>query len=228
MIKTMIDTVIFDMDGTLIDSEKFWQQAEREIFTSLGAVWKEEIANQTTGKTVREVSELWYSLYPWEGRTFDQVEQDVIDRVGVLMQQDGRAKEGVLETLEFLCESGIKIGLATNSPVQLIHIALEKLGISKYFETLVSAFDVPEGKPAPDVYLKAAKDLGSLPKNCIAVEDSITGSKAGSNAGMTVVAIPDNLPFDDIRFDFVDYKLHSMKEFSDRISGVLKKGILES
>ncbi|MVX35364.1 MULTISPECIES: hexitol phosphatase HxpB [Myroides] len=219
----MIDTVIFDMDGTLIDSEKFWQQAEREVFTELGAVWEEEIAHQTTGKTVREVTELWYSMYPWEGKTFEEVEKAVIDRVGELIQEQGEAKVGVVETLKFLKQNGIKIGLATNSTVGLIDVAVDKLNIRSYFETLVSAFEVPNGKPAPDVYLKAAANLGSLPIHCAAVEDSITGSQSGRNAGMTVIAIPDNLPYDDERFNFVDYKLHSMLDFEKVISPILKK-----
>ncbi|MGL5275912.1 hypothetical protein [Myroides sp.] len=79
-----ITTVLFDMDGVLIDSEGFWQQAEEEVFTSMGATWDEAIAIQTQGKTTRAVTELWYNLYPWEGKSIEEVEQMVIDRVDEL------------------------------------------------------------------------------------------------------------------------------------------------
>ncbi len=213
----MINTVIFDMDGVLIDSEHFWQQAEKEVFTSVGAIWDDKIAQQTTGQTTRAVTELWYKMFPWEGKSIEEVEQAVIDRVDALIREKGQIKEGVIDTLTYLSENNFKIGLATNSPDSLIHTVLDRLEIKKYFQTIVSALHVKEGKPAPDVYLTAAKNLGSNPENCLVMEDSFTGTTAGKRAGMTVVSIPDAKEFDDAKFDIADFKLKSMKSFQEKI-----------
>lgn len=213
----MINTVLFDMDGVLIDSEHFWQQAEKEIFTSVGAIWDDKIALQTTGQTTRAVTELWYKMFPWEGKSIEEVEQAVIDRVDALIREKGQIKAGVLDTLNYLSDNNFKIGLATNSPDSLIHTVLERLEIKKYFQTIVSALHVKEGKPAPDVYLTAAKNLGSNPENCLVVEDSFTGATAGKRAGMTVVSVPDPKEFNDSKFDIADIKIESLSLFQEKI-----------
>ncbi|MEC4115458.1 hexitol phosphatase HxpB [Myroides phaeus] len=213
----MINTVLFDMDGVLIDSEHFWQQAEKEVFTSVGAIWDEKIAQQTTGQTTRAVTELWYKMFPWEGKSIEEVEQAVIDRVDSLIREKGQIKAGVLDTLNYLSDNNFKIGLATNSPDSLIHTVLDRLEIKEYFQTIVSALHVKEGKPAPDVYLTAAKNLGSNPENCLVVEDSFTGATAGKRAGMTVVSVPDPKEFNDPKFDIADIKIKSLDLFQEKI-----------
>ncbi|MCC9042538.1 hexitol phosphatase HxpB [Myroides sp. M-43] len=218
----VITTVLFDMDGVLIDSEGFWQQAEEEVFTSVGAIWDEEIALQTQGKTTRAVTELWYELFPWKGKTIEEVEQAVIDRVEELIRAEGQIKEGVVQTLTFLKGRGVKIGLATNSPEVLINAALERLGIRDFFQTIVSVEHVEKGKPAPDVYLKAASNLGSQPSECIVIEDSFTGATAGKNANMIVIAIPDKEQYDQERFDITDFKLKSMVLLNEKIVSFLQ------
>ncbi|MDM1043269.1 hexitol phosphatase HxpB [Myroides sp. 1354] len=211
----MITTVLFDMDGVLIDSEKFWQQAEKEVFTSVGCQWSEEIAHQTTGQTTRAVTELWYHLFPWSGKTLEEVEQAVIDRVDELIRLEGEIKTGVLATLTFLQTQGIKIGLATNSTPSLIQTVLARLQIGHFFQTTVSALDVQQGKPAPDVYLQAARNLASQPENCLVVEDSFTGATAGKKAGMTVFIVPELEFYHDPKFNLADRKLVNLEEFEE-------------
>lgn len=203
------------MDGVLIDSEKFWQQAEKEVFTSVGCQWSEAIAHQTTGQTTRAVTELWYRLFPWEGPTIEEVEQAVVNRVDALIRQEGEIKVGVLDTLTFLQAQEIKIGLATNSTPSLIQTVLTRLNILSFFQTTVSALDVPQGKPEPDVYLQAAKNLDSQPENCLVVEDSFTGATAGKAAGMTVFIVPEAEFYTDPKFDVADRKLVNLTEFEE-------------
>ncbi|MGG5505727.1 MULTISPECIES: hexitol phosphatase HxpB [unclassified Myroides] len=210
-----ITTVLFDMDGVLIDSEKFWQQAEQEVFTSVGCQWSEEIAHQTTGQTTQAVTALWYNLFPWEGKTLEEVEQAVIDRVDELIRQEGEIKTGVLATLSFLQDQDLKIGLATNSTPSLIQTVLTRLGIASFFQTTVSVLDVTQGKPAPDVYLQAAKNINSNPENCLVIEDSFTGATAGKKAGMTVFIVPEAEFYHDPKFDLADRKLRSLEEFEE-------------
>lgn len=209
----MINTVLFDMDGVLIDSEKFWVQAEKEVFTSVGAIWSDEIAEQTKGKTTRAVTELWYNLFPWDNLSIEEVEQAVIDRVDDLIRTEGEIKIGVRELLLQLKANQVKVGLATNSPDSLIDTVLDRLEIRSYFQTIVSALHVENGKPAPDVYLKAAANLNSTPMECLVVEDSFTGITAAKAANMTVLAVPDPLEYSQVKFDIADYKAPSLKEF---------------
>lgn len=211
----MITTVLFDMDGVLIDSEKFWQQAEKEVFTSVGCPWNEEIAHQTMGQTTKAVTELWYQLYPWKGKSLEEVEQAVINRVDELIRQEGEIKTGVLDTLVFLHTQGFKIGLATNSTPSLIQTVLTRLDIAPFFQTTVSALDVAEGKPAPDVYLQAAMNVQSTPENCLVIEDSFTGATAGKRAGMTVFVVPESEFYNDPKFDLADRKLVNLNEFKE-------------
>ena len=203
------------MDGVLIDSEKFWQQAEKEVFTSVGCQWSEAIAHQTTGQTTRAVTELWYRLFPWEGPTIEEVEQAVVNRVDALIRQEGEIKVGVLDTLTFLQAQEIKIGLATNSTPSLIQTVLTRLNILSFFQTTVSALDVPQGKPEPDVYLQAAKNLESQPENCLVIEDSFTGATAGKAAGMKVFIVPEAEFYTDPKFDLADRKLVNLTEFEE-------------
>ncbi|MDM1334440.1 HAD-IA family hydrolase, partial [Acinetobacter indicus] len=86
-----------------------------------------------------------------------------------------------------------------------------------YFQTIVSSEHVEHGKPAPDVYLRAAHNLGSQPRECLVVEDSFTGVTAGKNAKMTVVAIPDAEQYNQERFDIADFKLNSMIFLNEKI-----------
>lgn len=209
----MLDTILFDMDGVLIDSEKFWKQASKEVFTSVGATWSEDIAEHTKGKTTRAVTEYWYSLFPWNEKSIEEVEQAVIDRVDELIRFEGEINKGVLKVLNDLTDEGFKIGLVSNSPHSLIETVVNQLQIKSFFNILVSGTDVVQGKPAPDVYLLAAKLLKSEPSTCLVFEDSITGITAAKKANMFVIALPDPSEFSHTKFEIANCKLESLEEF---------------
>lgn len=209
----VINTVIFDMDGVLIDSEGFWRQAEKETLSALGVKWDEKTANELKGQTITGVIEFWYNRTPWEGSTIAQVEKAITNRVLELIAEKGVINPGVKDTLEYLQQNNYKIGLASNSSAHMINTVIELLGIKSYFQTIVSADFVKEGKPAPDVYLLAAKNLESNSENCLVIEDSFTGATAGKRANMIVIAVPEHDEFNSNKFDFVDYKLKSLEHF---------------
>lgn len=206
---------IFDMDGILINSEPLWKIAEKEVFSSLGVKVTDELIHLTSALTAEEVCAFWYERFPWQGKSFKEVEDDVVERVIELIGERDTTMLGVIEILDHFKKSGVKIGLASNSSHYLIEHVLEKVGIKKYFDFISSADDVEKGKPDPAVYLFAAKNLGVSPHECIVFEDSVIGMTAAKRAEMTVVVVPDKDDFDNVGFEIADIKITSLLDYQN-------------
>ena len=211
----MIKAVIFDMDGTLIDSEPLWKEAEKHVFSSVGVAVTEALSSHTASLTTREVTEFWYSHFPWSGKSLEQVENEVVDRVATLIAVKGEAMEGVKEVLDLFQHKEFKIGLSTNAPSRLIPVVLRKLDIASYFHATSSSEHEIKGKPNPAVYLSTAKKLAVDPSKCIAFEDSISGVIAASKANMKTVVVPPLLEFTDKKYELSYMKLSCLSEFTD-------------
>src|SRR5476649_1130896 len=162
------EAVIFDMDGLLIDSEPLWHQAELEIFLTLGKdPATHELILDTLGMRIDQVVNLWYQLSPWSGETLDAVTQRIIARAVRLVDERRPLLPGVQQALEIVGESGLRIGLASASPLFMLEQVLEMFGLRHYFDHIESAEHLPYSKPHPEVYLLAASHLNVQPDRCI-------------------------------------------------------------
>lgn len=186
----MFRAAIFDMDGTLVNSEGCWRTAEREVFGAVGIEITDAMSAVTAPMTPRQVTEHWYRHKPWPDPRHDEMEAAVVRRVAEQLRDECVALPGAREALKLCAELGWSLALASNSPAQLCRLVLERLGIATCFDTVVSVDDVERGKPEPDIYLLAARRLGVEPRECLAFEDTPTGVRAALAAGMRVVAIP--------------------------------------
>lgn len=202
------------MDGVLINSEPLWKIAETEVLSSLGVPVTEEQIHSTSAMSVKGICEYWYSIHPWKGKTFDEIEDIIVARVIELIKIHDTKMHGVTEILEYFKNKNLKIGLATNSSHDIIEVVLQKTEIKQYFNFIASAKDVENGKPEPDIYLYAAKNLGVNPEECLVFEDSIVGIKAAKSAGMKVVAIPASVDFNKQEFYLADFKIRSLVDFN--------------
>ncbi|MCX4377650.1 MAG: HAD family phosphatase [Lachnospiraceae bacterium] len=188
----MVRAVIFDMDGVLIDTEKHYNIAWCEAAKQAGYTdFTREHALMLRSCDARAASKMMKGIF---GEQFDYYAIREIRRTIVakrLAKYGLEKKPGLDEILAFLHKKGIKTAVATATPLELTLQHLEKIGVKDQFDKIVSAKQVENGKPAPDVYLYACEQIGEQPKDCIAVEDSPNGIRSAYAAGCMPVMVPD-------------------------------------
>jgi sugar-phosphatase len=210
----MVKAAIFDMDGLLIDSEPLWQEAEIKVFQSVGVLLTRELCRETVGVRLDGVVRHWYRKCPWNGESPEMVEARILEEVSRLIVDRGRPMPGVTETIDLLIAAKYELGVASSSPLQLVHTALDTFNLLENFSVLHSAEVEGEGKPHPAVYRSAMSRLGADPSNCIAFEDSAIGVRAAKDAGAWVIAVPDPADTSSPAFADADVVLSSLTEFS--------------
>jgi mannitol-1-/sugar-/sorbitol-6-/2-deoxyglucose-6-phosphatase len=209
----MIDAVIFDMDGLLIDSEPLWRIAEIDVLTPVGVPMTEEMAFSTMGMRTDEVVEHWFARYPWVGPSLKEVEARITARVIELVRERGKALPGVYEIIDRLTERAMPLAIASSSSSEIIAAVIQQIGLEGRFQVVQSAEHEPYGKPHPGVYIAAARGLNVAPSNCLAFEDSANGVLAAKSARMRCIAIPEHAVRDDRRFLIADAVLNALTEF---------------
>ena len=207
------DAIIFDMDGVLIDSEPLWKIAMEFVFGQYGSTLTHQDFQKTVGLRIDEVIAFWNIQENWGLSDLKNVENQIIDKLISLIELDPKPLPGVLDTLQFLKESGKKIGLATSSSQRLITTVLRALHIESYFDFAYSAEFETYGKPHPGVYIKVAAHIAVPTQRCLVVEDSLNGIIAGLAAQMNVCCIPEKTHFPNPKltvahFQFTD--LHQL------------------
>ncbi|MBF6520981.1 HAD family hydrolase [Nocardia farcinica] len=190
--------VLWDMDGTLLDSEKLWDIAVRELAVELGTEMTDEVRHALVGASGPNALRILFDGLGVDPTTEALREAaDFLERrVGDLMTGPIPWRPGAADALALVRAAGLPSALVTNTIRSLTEFGLDTLG-RHHFDVSVCSDEVAEGKPAPDPYLRAAELLGVDPRHCVAVEDSPTGARAATAAGCAVIVVPCEVPVPD-------------------------------
>jgi len=199
------------MDGLLIDSEVLWHKAEVEIFGRLDVPITNDEDRSTKGMFVDEVVQYWYSRFPWASPRPEVVVDELLERVGQLVESEGELLPGAVRALDLTSDHG-PLGLASSTPLKLIDRCLDHFELRGRFDVIQSAESEPFGKPHPGVFLSAAGSLHVDPRDCLVFEDSAAGVLAAKAARMKVVAVPTDHDRALVEFALADLVLSSLEE----------------
>ncbi|HHW4413455.1 hexitol phosphatase HxpB [Citrobacter freundii] len=206
---------IFDMDGLLVDSEPLWDQAELDVIASLGVdITRRHELPDTLGLRIDMVVDLWFAQQPWSGPSRQEVTDRIITRAIALVEETKPLLPGVREAVALCKSQGLRVGLASASPLHMLEKVLTMFDLRDSFDALASAEKLPYSKPHPQVYLDCAAKLGVEPLSCIALEDSVNGMIASKAARMRAIVVPAHENQDDARFVLADVKLTSLADLT--------------
>ncbi|EGT4274419.1 hexitol phosphatase HxpB [Cronobacter sakazakii] len=204
---------IFDMDGLLIDSEPLWDQAELEVMATLGVdTSRRHELPDTLGLRIDLVVALWFAQQPWNGPSVDEVTQRIITRAMTLVEEKRPLLPGVADAIALCKAQGLKVGLASASPLRMLERVLTLFDLREQFDVLASAEHLPYSKPHPQVYLDAAAKLGVDPLCCVTLEDSVNGMVATKAARMRSIVVPAEENRSDARWALANVRLNSLTE----------------
>jgi HAD superfamily hydrolase (TIGR01509 family) len=205
----VIEGVIFDLDGLLLDSEQVWDEAREELAKERGGRWSDHAQRDMMGMSSPEWSAYMHDVIGLPEPP-EEINVEVVRRLEERYRERLPVIPGAQAAVERLAERW-PLALASSSNRELIDLALDLMGVAKYFKATVSSEEVARGKPAPDVYLEAARRLGVDADKAAAIEDSRNGIRAAKAAGMRVVAIPnEHFPPDDETLGQADVVLESL------------------
>ncbi len=184
----MIEAVVFDLDGVIVDSEHVWDDVRQELAEERGGRWHGEASRDMMGMSSVEWSRYMHDVIGLPEPP-EEINAEVVRRLEAIYREELPLIPGAVEAVRRLAARR-PLGLASSSNRELIDFVLEVSGLAPLFRATVSSEEVPRGKPAPDVYLEAARRLGVPGDRCVAVEDSENGIRSAKAAGMRVLAIP--------------------------------------
>jgi len=210
----MLNTVIFDMDGLLIDSEPLWQEVGIEVLKDFGIRLTVEQYQSSTGLRTPEWIEYWFNQFDIDIQHAEAAIKKIEQKAILNIEQKGNAFAGTGYILEFFKERNFKIGLATSSPLRLVEVVTKKLNIKEFFDAFSSAETLPYGKPHPLVYLNCAEQLKSSPMQCLCFEDSFNGLISAKAARMKCVVVPVKDQKNDLKWKAADLQLMSLMDFN--------------
>ena len=212
----MIKTIIFDMDGVLIDSEKIYDEAWEIVLKERKVKDIDFIITGCRGRTAKDskkfIDENFKGIF-----TGEEILNVLMNKFDEIIEERGLpVKKGVYELLSYLKENNYEIGLASSTKKSLVMSNLKKIEIETYFSEITTGHMVENGKPAPDIYIMACEKFNKKPEECIAIEDSINGVTAALRAGINTIMVPDIVQPDEEMLKKVFKKCDSLldvKEF---------------
>jgi HAD superfamily hydrolase (TIGR01509 family) len=209
----VIQAVVFDLDGVLLQSEEVWDAVRERYVREAGGRYDDEVQRAMMGMSAPEWSRyLHEEAGVWEDP--EDINREVVERMLQAYRRELPLLPGAVEAVRRTAES-FPLGLASSSNREVFEAVLDLAGIADCFSATVSSEEVPRGKPAPDVYLEAARRLGVAPERCAAVEDSHTGIRSAKSAGMRVVAVPNaSYPPDDEALELADAVVRSLDDLT--------------
>ena len=187
----MIEAVVFDLDGVLLDTEELWDEARREIAEERGGPWRPDAQQAMMGMSSPEWSRYMHDVIGLPDPP-ERISEEVVERLAELYRRQLPLIDGAVEAVRRI-GARWPLGIASSSNRPLIDLFLELTGTQGLFRATVSSEEVAHGKPAPDVYLEAATRLEVAPERCAAIEDSENGIRSAASAGMRVIAIPNRV-----------------------------------
>lgn len=210
--------VIFDMDGTLIDSMWVWTRLDEKFFEERQMSMPETLARDIEGLSMQETAAYFINTF---GLDYEIPELMALwnDMAAWEYTHEVPYKEGAYEFLKQVKALGLKTGIATSNSRELVNMVDERLHFLPYIDVLVTTNEVPKGKPAPDIYLLVAEKLGVDPKNCLVFEDIPSGILAGKNAGMSTCAVQDDFSahLEDEKRLLADHFIYSFRELMEHL-----------
>jgi HAD superfamily hydrolase (TIGR01509 family) len=217
-VSSQIQAVVFDLDGVLIDSEQLWDEVREDLAHERGGRWHDRAQADMMGMSSTEWSRYMHEVIGL-AESPEEINAEVVRRLLARYRESLPLLPGAAEAVERLAAVW-PLGLASSSNREVIDVVLEQAGIAQHFRATVSSEEVEHGKPAPDVYLEAARRLGVPASRCAAVEDSRNGIRSARAAGMRVIAIPNpRYPPSENVLELADVVLDSLDELTpERIS----------
>jgi HAD superfamily hydrolase (TIGR01509 family) len=216
----VIEAVVFDLDGVLLDTEELWDEARREVADARGGRWRDEAQRAMMGMSSPEWSRYMHEAIGVPDPP-EEISKEVVARLEALYRERLPLVPGALEAVGRIAERW-PLAIASSSNRPLIDLFLELTGTGGLFRATVASEEVERGKPAPDVYLETARRLGVAPTSCAAVEDSENGIRSAEAAGMRVIAIPNRVfPPSDEALALADAVLGSLDELTPEVVGQL-------
>ena len=207
----VIEAVIFDMDGVIVDSEHVWNEARETLARERGGRWHDGAQRDMMGMSSLEWSRYMHDVIGL-AESPEEISAEVVGRLQAIYRAELPLIDGALDGVRRIA-GGWPLGLASSSNRELIDLVLDLAGLVPYFEATVSSEEVARGKPSPDVYLETARRLGVDPSGCAAIEDSTSGIRSAKAAGMRVVAIPNpRYPPDEEALSEADVTRASIRE----------------
>ncbi len=210
-----LQAVIFDMDGLLIDSEPFWQAAGMAVLKQYGHTLTLQQYESSTGLRTKEWLELWFNHFYIPFSEIEIAETAIIDAVMDKIKRQGKLMSGVQHIVNYFLQKELKLGIATSSPIRMADMVVDMFNLRPVISAITSAGTLPYGKPHPQVYINCAAELGVLPSQCLAFEDSFNGMIAAKAAKMKCVVVPTMHQSQEPRWGAADLKISSLQNFND-------------